>query len=151
MLDRDLADLYGVQAKRLNEQVRRNIQRFPKDFMFQLTWEESQENIRSQIATLKQGRHIKYRPYVFTQEGIAMLSSVLHSDRAIHVNIAIMRAFVRLREWLSNHENFARKLEELEMKLVHQDEKIASVFDAIRHLMAPEAPEKKGTIGFRLN
>jgi hypothetical protein len=99
MLDRDLAKLYGVKAKRLNEQVKRNIKRFPGDFMFQLSWEEV-ESLRSQIATLnelrnkvsRRGRHIKYLPYAFTEQGVAMLSSVLNSERAIQVNILIMRA-----------------------------------------------------------
>src|SRR6266849_10784845 len=104
MLDSDLAELYGVATKRLNEQVRRNRARFPKDFMFQLTGKEA-ESLRSQNATLKKGRgrHRKYAPYAFTEQGVAMLSSVLNSERAIEVNIAIMRAFVRLREILSSH------------------------------------------------
>ena len=101
MLDRDLATLYGVETKRLNEQVKRNIKRFPEDFMFQLTKDEC---LRSQIATLNEGRgqHLKYMPYVFTENGVAMLSSVLRSDTAIEVNIRIMRAFTSMRHFLVN-------------------------------------------------
>lgn len=115
MLDADLAKLYGVTTKRLNEQVQRNKKRFPSDFMFQLTLEDV-ERLRSQFATLKTGRgqHRKYRPYVFTEQGVAMLSSVLHSERAIQVNIAIMRAFVQLREMIGSNKGLARRLNELE-------------------------------------
>ena len=145
MLDTDLAELYRVTTKRLNERVRRNIKRFPSDFMFQLTKEE-EESLRSQIATLKGGRgqHRKYLPYVFTEQGVAMLSSVLNSERAVQVNIEIMRAFVRLRELMSTHKDLARKLETLEKKY---DAQFKVVFDAIRQLMAPPEP-KKQKIGF---
>jgi hypothetical protein len=117
MLDSDLAVLYGVTTKRLNEQVRRNLKRFPQDFMYQLSAEEF-ESLRSHFATLKSGRgkHRKYLPQVFTEQGIAMLSSVLNSDRAIAVNIQIMRAFVKLREMISTRKDLARKLGELEKK-----------------------------------
>ena len=147
MLDSDLAELYGVETKRLNEQVRRNIERFPADFMFQLSGEEA-ELLRSQIATLKMGRgtHRKYAPYVFTEQGVAMLSSVLKSPRAIQVNIAIMRAFVQLREILSTHKDLARKLEEMERKY---DVEFRQVFEAIRQLMIPPARATKERIGFR--
>jgi phage regulator Rha-like protein len=151
MLDRDLADLYEVSTKRLNEQVRRNRSRFPEDFMFQLTAEEAAA-LRSQSATLKAGRgqHRKYFPYAFTEQGVAMLSSDLNSDRAIEVNIAIMRAFVKLREILATHKDLARKLEQLERKLGQHDENFQIVFEAIRQLMAPPPePEKKRRIGFR--
>jgi phage regulator Rha-like protein len=146
MLDAHLAELYGVRTKRLNEQVRRNLKRFPLDFMFQLTKEES-EVLRSQFATLKKGRggHRKYLPYVFTEQGVAMLSSVLSSDRAVQVNIGIMRAFVRLREILATHKDLARKLEEMEKKY---DEQFAVVFRAIRELMTPPEPPPKRRIGF---
>lgn len=150
ILDRDLAGMYGVSTKRLNEQVRRNLPRFPDDFMFQLTAEES-ESLRSQFATLKTGRgqHRKYRPYAFTEQGVAMLSSVLHSDRAIEVNIAIMRAFVRLRQILSTNKELAAKLERLERKLGEHDDHFRVVFEAIRQLMAPPVPPaKKRRIGF---
>jgi len=147
MLDSDLAKLYGVPTKRLNEQVRRNLKRFPEDFMFQLTWEET-ESLRSQNATLKRGQHTKYRRYAFTEQGVAMLSSVLHSERAIQVNIGIMRAFVRLRQILSTHKELAYKLNELERKIEKHDEEIKTIFEAIRQLMLPpEKPRRK--IGFR--
>jgi ORF6N domain len=144
MLDADLAVLYGVSTKRLNEQVRRNRSRFPDDFMFQLTREEVR-SLRSQIATSKQGRGgRRYAPLVFTEQGIAMLSTVLNSERAIQVNIEIMRAFVRLREMIATHKDLARKLEALERRY---DAQFKVVFDAIRELMAP--PEsKKRKIGF---
>ena len=147
ILDSDLAWLYGVSTKRLNEQVRRNRKRFPPDFMFQLTKEE-QEVLRSQNATLEKGRgrHRKYLPLVFTEQGVAMLSSVLNSGRAIQVNIAIMRAFVRLREILATHKDLARKLEKLEKKY---DKQFAVVFEAIRQLMTPpDSPKRR--IGFRV-
>ena len=109
MLDRDLATLYGVETKRLNEQVKRNIKRFPEDFMFQLTKDEC---LRSQIATLNEGRgqHLKYMPYVFTENGVAMLSSVLRSDTAIEVNIRIMRAFTSMRHFLQNNAEVFQRL-----------------------------------------
>jgi hypothetical protein len=149
MLARDLAELYGVPTKRLNEQVRRNLRRFPDDFMFRLTAEEAAA-LRSQFATLKAGRgqHSKYLPYAFTEQGVAMLSSVLNSDRAVEVNIAIMRVFVRLREIMSTHKDLARKLDELERKLAEHDEKFAIVFEAIRQLMAPPPAPPKPRIGF---
>jgi phage regulator Rha-like protein len=146
MLDTDLAILYGVPTKRLNEQVRRSKKRFPSDFMFQLTPEEV-ERLRSQIATLKPGRgqHRKYSPYAFTEQGVAMLSSVLHSERAIQVNIAIMRAFVQLREMIGSNKTLARRLNELEKKY---DSQFRVVFEAIRSLMAEPEPKVK-RIGFK--
>ncbi len=146
MLDSDLAELYGVEAKRLNEQVKRNIARFPSDFMFQLT-EDDYLALRSQIATLKPGRggHRKYLPYAFTEQGVAMLSSVLNSERAIEVNILIMRSFVKLREMISTHKDLAKKLESLEQKY---DSQFKMVFDAIRQLMTPPESKKKRAIGF---
>ena len=148
MLDSNLAELYEVPTKRLNEQVRRNIARFPSDFMFQLTPEEA-DSLRSQFATLKQGRgqHRKYTPYVFTELGVAMLSSVLNSERAVQVNIAIMRVFVRLREVLATHKELAQKLVELERRVEGHDQRIQSIFDAIRQLMAPPARPRR-RIGF---
>lgn len=145
MIDTDLAELYGVTTKRLNEQVRRNIKRFPSDFMFQLTRVED-ESLRSQIATLKGGRgqHRKYLAYAFTEQGVAMLSSVLNSERAVQVNIEIMRTFVRLRQLLATNAQLARKLEALEKKY---DAQFKVVFDAIRHLMTPPEPKKRN-IGF---
>jgi hypothetical protein len=145
MLDSDLAELYGVSTKRLNEQVRRNDKRFPEDFMLQLSPEEA-ESLRSQNATLKTGRgqHRKYLPYAFTEQGVAMLSSVLNSDRAIEVNIQIMRTFVKLREMIASHKDLAKRLDELEKKY---DKQFSIVFEAIRQLMIP--PERKPKkIGF---
>ena len=145
ILDSDLAEIYEVPAKRLNEQVRRNIKRFPPDFMFQLTPEEF-TSLRSQNATLKIGRgqHRKYLPYAFTEQGVAMLSGVLNSERAIDVNVAIMRAFVKLREFAMTHKELSRKLNAMEKKY---DTQFKVVFDAIRQLMTP--PEsKRRKIGF---
>ncbi|MDI6752097.1 MAG: ORF6N domain-containing protein [bacterium] len=147
MLDRDLAELYGVPTKRLNEQVKRNIKRFPEDFMFQLTKEEA-NSLRSHFATLEKGQHFKYLPYVFTEQGVAMLSTVLNSERAIQVNIAIMRAFVKLRQILSTHKELAHKLVELERKIEKHDTEIQAVFEAIRQLMTPPTKEMK-KIGFK--
>ncbi|MGE0269296.1 MAG: ORF6N domain-containing protein [Candidatus Omnitrophota bacterium] len=160
MLDRDLAALYGVPTFRLNEQVKRNKKRFPDDFMFQLTWNESESlklqeisseldrnQPRSQSAILKRGKNIKYRTYAFTEQGVAMLSGVLNSDRAITVNVAIMRTFVKLRETLSLHKELAVKLKELESKVEGHDQDIHAVFEVIRRLMKEdENPKKK--IGF---
>ena len=145
MLDSDLAKLYGVPTGRLNEQVQRNRKRFPADFMFQLTGEE-EGLLRSQIATLKRGRgkHRKYLPYAFTEQGVAMLSSVLRSERAIQVNIEIMRAFVRLRRMTMSNADLARRLDALESKY---DAQFKEVFDAIRQLMEPP-PQPRPRIGF---
>ncbi len=146
MVDHDLAVLYRVQTKALNQAVKRNLKRFPDDFMFQLTVEEVQEFLRSQSVTLKRGQHFKYLPYVFTENGVAMLSSILNSERAIQVNIQIMRTFTRLREILASHEELRRKIEQMEKKY---DGQFGVVFEAIRQLMAP--PEKsKRKIGFGL-
>ncbi len=146
MLDRDLAELYEVETRVLNQAVKRNLNRFPEDFMFQLTPEEVGELSRSQIVILKRGQNIKYLPYAFTENGVAMLSSVLNSERAIEVNIQIMRTFTRLRELLMTHKDLQRKIEDMEKKYDHQ---FKIVFDAIRQLMAP--PEtKKRKIGFEV-
>jgi hypothetical protein len=131
MLDSDLAELYGVPTFRLNEQVKRNRKRFPDDFMFQLSPRES-EALRSQFAMSKKGRGgRRYLPYVFTEQGVAMLSSVLNSERAVQVNILIMRAFVRLREMLATHKDVARKLKKLEKKFAQHDALFQEVFEAI--------------------
>lgn len=147
MLDSDLAELYGVETKILNKAVKRNALRFPKDFMFQMTVAES-DFLRFQFGTSKSGRGgRRYLPHVFTEQGVAMLSSVLNSERAILANIAIMRAFVKLREVLSTHKALAHKLEQLEKKIEKHDEEITAIFEALRLLMAePEPKEKK--IGF---
>ena len=146
MLDSELAELYGVEVKHLKRQVRRNISRFPEDFMFQLLKEEY-ESLRRHFGTLKRGEHSKYLPYVFTEQGVAMLSSVLNSERAVQVNIAIMRVFVKIREILSTHKELAHKLADLERKIERHDGEIKAVFDAIRQLMIPPEPKRK-KIGF---
>jgi hypothetical protein len=146
MLDADLADLYGVSTKRLNEQVRRNLNRFPPDFMFQLN-EEEIEILRSQFATSKTGRGgRRYFPYAFTEQGVAMLSTVLSSEQAITVNIMIIRAFVKLREMIASNKDLARRLDELEKKY---DKQFKIVFEAIRQLMTPPETSKR-KIGFHL-
>jgi hypothetical protein len=140
MLDQDLAALYQVPTKRLLQAVQRNRPRFPKDFMFQLSKEEA-ELMRSQNVTASK-RNLRYRPYAFTEQGVAMLSSVLRSPRAVKVNIEIMGAFVRLRQLLSTHADLARKLADLEKKY---DKQFAMVFEAIRKLMQPppDIPHKE--------
>ena len=145
MLDSALARLYGVEVRVLNQAVRRNLESFPDDFMLQLTAAEV-DSLRSQFVILKTGRgaHTKYLPYAFTEQGVAMLSSVLRSRRAVQVNIEIMRAFVRLREILSANADLARKLDALERRY---DAQFRVVFDAIRELMAP-SPTKPRPIGF---
>lgn len=144
MLDRDLAALYGVETKRLKEQVRRNITRFPDDFMFVLTKEELAD-WRSQIATSNSDRMgLRHPPMVFTEQGVAMLSGVLHSPRAVEVNIAIMRTFVKLRQMLESHAVLARKLADLESKY---DEQFRVVFEVLNELMTPPEPKRK-QIGF---
>jgi len=147
MLDTDLAVFYGVTVGRLNEAVKRNIDRFPGDFTFQLTRAEFAA-LKSQIAISSSrwgGR--RHPPYAFTEQGVAMLSSVLKSRRAVRVNIAIMRAFVRLRHILATDAELARRLDELEARVGEHDEQFVAVIDAIRELMEPPA-RKKGRIGF---
>lgn len=153
IVDADLAALYGVQTKRLNEQVRRNAERFPADFMFALSQEEW-DALRSQSATLKTGRgqHRKYLPYAFTEHGAIMAATVLNSPRAVEVSIYVVRAFVQLRELLAGHKELAKRLNELETrmerKLMTQDQAIAGILNAIRQLMAPPPAQKKRPIGF---
>ena len=160
ILDSDLAELYGVGTKRLNEAVKRNIGRFPADFMFQLT-ENEMENLRSQIATsryaessliFQSGRSSSYGgrrhlPYAFTEQGVAMLSSVLHSPRAVEVNIAIMRTFVQLRRLMDSNALLAEKIEALEEKYADHDQQFQLVFDAIKQLIATPSPPAK-ELGF---
>jgi ORF6N domain len=151
MLDADLARLYGVEVRALNQAARRNSERFPSDFMFQLTWDETAA-LRSQTVILEnagvkpaaQGRHAKYRAYAFTEQGVAMLSSVLKSRRAVQTNVEIMRAFVRLRRLIGHNRELARRLDALESKYYGQ---FRVVFDAIRELMAPPVPLRR-RIGF---
>jgi len=153
MLDKDLAELYGVLTKYLTRQVRRNIERFPEDFMLQLT-EKEYRALRCQIGTLKQGQHSKYLPLCFTEQGVAMLSTVLNSSRAIQVNIQIMRVFVKLKEILIAHKDLARKIEDLERKFQDKfkehDRKFILVFSAIKDLLSDkeEKAKKRGPMGF---
>jgi len=143
MLDRDLASLYGVETKVFNQAVKWNIKRFPEDFLFQLTEEES-KFLRSQIVTLEQGQYSKYSPYAFTEHGILMLSSVLNSDKAIEINIQIMRTFTKLRELMLVHKDLRIKIEAMERKY---DTQFRIVFNAIKRLIDP--PQKlKAPIGF---
>jgi hypothetical protein len=147
MLDRDLAYLYGVSTKVLNQAVKRNVQRFPGDFMFQLTELERDELVTNcdRFGSLKYSSAL---PYAFTEQGVAMLSSVLKSERAIQVNIQIMRVFTRLRQMLATHMELAQKLEEHEQRLVQHDGEIATIFEAMRQLMAPPDAHRKN-IGFK--
>ncbi|MBU0604919.1 MAG: ORF6N domain-containing protein [Candidatus Omnitrophica bacterium] len=153
MMDKDLATLYGVPTKVLNQTVQRNLKRFPEDFMFQTTADEAivleklSPRLRSQFVTSKRGG-ARYLPYLFTEQGVAMLSSVLNSNRAIQVNIIIMRTFVKLREILSTHKELAHKLKELEGKIEKHDGEIQAIFEAIRQLMAPPPEPPKPKIGF---
>jgi len=144
MLSTDLAELYEVAPKVLVQAVKRNIERFASDFMFQLDFQEVRRS-RSQFVTLNRGQNVKYLPYAFTEQGVAMLSTVLKSKRAVQVNVEIMRAFVRLRQLLASHKDLARKLVALEKKY---DSQFRVVFDAIRQLMAPPEPKPR-RIGFR--
>jgi len=151
MLSHHLSSLYGVETKTLIQAVKRNIERFPDDFVFRLAPEEV-DSLRSQIVTLKnvskRGRHIKYLPYAFTEQGIAMLSSVLRSKQAIQVNISIMRTFVKLRKIISSHKELADKFKELEHKVQTHDKDILLIFQAINKLMAPPPEPPKRRIGF---
>ncbi len=151
MLDADLAELYQVETRRLNEQVKRNIERFPEDFMFQLTEKEVEElPMRSQFATASK-RNVRYRPFVFTEHGAVMLASVLKSKTAIEASLHVVRAFVRLRTILSEHKELAAQFEKLERKMDakfdEHDEQIALLFKAIKQLITPPSADKK-SIGF---
>ncbi|MCX6243988.1 MAG: ORF6N domain-containing protein [Bacteroidetes bacterium] len=151
MLDEDLAELYGVEVKRLKEAVRRNLKRFPADFLLALTWEEY-HSLRSQYASLKRGQHSKFRPFAFTEQGVAMLSSVLHSDAAILVNIAIIRAFVYIRKILELDSVLRLKIDELEKNVASHNEKIELIFQALKQFMGkkdePSIPRRR--IGIKL-
>lgn len=150
MLDRDLAALYGVTTFNLNKAVKRNLQRFPADFMFQLTAEEA-ESMRFQFGISKGRGGTRYPPHAFTEQGVAMLSSVLRSERAIQVNVAIMRAFVGLRQTLAARKDLATKLAELERRIEKHDASIHTLFEAIRQLMAPPPETPKRQIGFQVS
>jgi ribosomal protein S17E len=148
MMDKDLALLYGVETKQLKRQVRRNIERFPDDFMLQLTKKEYKDFLRCQIGTLEMGKYSKYLPYAFTEQGVAMLSSVLNSKRAIMVNIQIMRAFVNLRRISLTYSALKRKIEEMEDKY---DGQFNIVFEAIKKLLTSAPVKPKPQIGFKPN
>ena len=168
IIDRDLASLYGVETKALNLAVKRNTKRFPKDFMFRLTQQEY-EILRFQIETLEKndyplrlqnetlkkgrGRHTKYLPHVFTEQGVAMLSGVLHSDRAVNMNIGIMRAFVEIRHIVQGKNNLKDQLEEIKKRLGEHDAQLNQIYDAIENLLDEKAAERKWDererIGFR--
>ena len=150
MMDRDLAQLYGVQTRRLNEQVRRNLKRFPPDFMFQLTQEEMQIWMSQFATSNKEKMGLRKRPFAFTENGVAMLSSVLNSWQAIEVNIQIMRVFTRIREMIISHKDLAYKIEDLERKFKDHDGKLVLVFEAIKELLRPEEESKKIGIGFHV-
>jgi phage regulator Rha-like protein len=145
MVDADLAMIYNVETKRLKESVRRNIERFPEDFMFELTQKEYQF-LRSQNSTLKRGEHSKYLPFAFTEHGAIMLASILRSPVAVKASIQVVRAFVKLRDVLSSNKELASKLEDLEKKY---DKQFSIVFDAIRQLMSPEKSERE-PVGFKI-
>jgi len=149
LLDADLAALYGVSTKRFNEQVRRNAARFPEDFMFRLSAEEW-DSLRSQFATLKTGRgqHRKYLSLAFTEHGAIMAVTILNSPRATEVSVYVVRAFIRLRQFLATHKDLARRLEEHEKKLSTHDQAIAGLMNTIRTLMAPPGPPRRRPIGF---
>ncbi len=151
ILDEDLATLYGVEVKRLKEAVRRNRNRFPADFLLELTWEEF-HSLRSQIASLKRGQHSKFLPFGFTEQGVAMLSSVLHSETAILVNIAIMRAFVHFRRILEVNTVLARKIDELEKNVTSHDEKLILIFKVLKQLIGKqgESPPPRRKIGYKI-
>jgi hypothetical protein len=148
ILDSDLARLYEVPTKVLKQAVRRNISRFPIDFMFELTENEA-DSLRSQIVTLKRGQHLKYLPFVFTEQGVAMLSSVLNSDNAIQVNIAIMRAFVQLRRFLESHRELVLKIDELQRTVSSHDENIQLIFETIRQMIEKKS-EPMEPVGFKI-
>lgn len=156
MLSSHLANLYGVETRVLIQAVKRNLERFPEDFMFQLTPEEAQ-SLKSQFVISKTklqraplGRGgTRYLAYAFTEQGVAMLSSVLNNKKAIQVNIVIMRAFVKIRQLLSTHKEIVHKLNELERKIEKHDEDITSIFEAIRQLMSPPASKRRTIIGFK--
>lgn len=149
MIDRDLAELYGVETKQLKRQVKRNIDRFPPDFMFELDGQEFRD-WRSQFGTSNEGDKmgLRYAPYVFTEQGVAMLSTVLNSDRAIKVNIQIMRIYTKMRELLLTHKDILLKLEQLEKQVVQNSQDIQMIFTALKELLNPPNPPRQ-RIGFK--
>ena len=148
MLDSDLAELYGVETRRLNEQVRRNINRFPEDFMFQLVPQEVAD-LKSQFATSRSGHGgRRRRPRAFTEHGAIMLASVLNSERAVETSVFVVRAFVRMREMLVHHKEVANKIKQIERRVARHDDEIRALLEAIRQLIVPSVPEKR-QIGFK--
>lgn len=147
LLDRDLAQLYGIETKRLNEAVKRNLSRFPEDFMFQLNSYEF-ENLKSQFATSSWGGNRKL-PYAFTEHGILMLSSVIHSDQAISVNIQIMRLFTQMRQWILDHSELQEKIQHLEQKVDNHDKNIELVFSYLDELSATQPTSNRKPIGYK--
>ncbi|MBC8553478.1 MAG: ORF6N domain-containing protein [Candidatus Brocadiales bacterium] len=147
MLDKDLAELYGVTTGNLNKAVRRNIDRFPEDFMFQLSKNEY-DSLRFQFGILKKGQHSKYLPQVFTQDGVAMLSSVLNSQKAIQVNIQIMRTFTKLREMMMSHKDLQKKIEDMERRHDKHDKHFQLIFKTIKEMLNPSGKTRK-RIGYR--
>ena len=154
MLSQDLAELYQVETKSLNQQVKRNIERFPERYMFQLTWEEY-EGLRSQFVTLKRGQHIKYLPYAFTEHGILMLSSVLRSERADKVNMSIIDTFVKLRELMFINKDLIHQFEKVQNKLVEHDNQILVIYEYLKQLEEAKHQQLEQTnrkrIGFKSN
>jgi phage regulator Rha-like protein len=149
MIDKDLALLYGVETKRLKEQVNRNLKRFPIHFMFELSQEENDVFLRSQNATLKRGAHSKYLPFAFTEHGVLMLSNVLKSNRAIEMSIKIIDVFVKLREMLLTHKDILLKLEQLEQQIVQNSEDIQMIFTTLKQFLIPPEQTNRTRIGFR--
>jgi phage regulator Rha-like protein len=147
MLDSDIAELYGVETRRLKEQVRRNISRFPEAFMFELSKQEH-EALRSQIATLKRGQHSKYPPFVFTEHGILMLSSVLNSDIAIKMSIQIIETFVQLRKLANNYEEIMQKIRQMESQYNHQ---FSEIYQALQQLLSKPKETPRPKIGYKKN
>ncbi|MBW6537436.1 MAG: ORF6N domain-containing protein [Mariniphaga sp.] len=148
MLDSDLANLYGVETKVLKRAVRRNINRFPEDFMFELTKEEW-ENLRSHFGTSSEWGGTRYPPFVFTEQGVAMLSSVLNSQTAIQVNISIMRVFVKMRQWAANYEELVKKIDELQDTQTEHNQHIANIYRMIEELVRP-AISTRNPIGYKI-
>jgi len=145
MLDRDLAELYGVETKQLKRQVRRNIERFPSSFMFELTKKENEE-LRSQIGTLKQGTHFKYPPFVFTEHGILMLSSVLNSELAVKMSVQIIETFVQLRKLANNYEEIMNKMHQMES---HNNEQFSEIYEVLQKLMSKPEEKSRTKVGYK--
>src|SRR5580658_7780523 len=150
ILASDLAGLYGVETKRLNEQVRRNLERFPSDFMFQLTAEErdAYQSLRSQIATLKQGQHLKYRPYAFTEHGAVMAANVLNSPRAVAMSVYIVRAFIQQREVLAANDAILKRLAEIDKTLLQHNTALRDIYQKLLPLLQPPPELPRPKIGF---